>query len=197
MEKAKKRKLDNQGKTDKKQNGKQNGKRNDSKTEGQILKGKMDIVNEQLELLDKKEKLLADEAEQVRKRKKSLNCNFGLENKIKKSDYSLPYDNDFGLEIKERDTFLPTAVVKVAIGINQFITARAFMDTGAQPNGVSFSLFNDKLKETLNPVPMSRRMIAINGQSFQIRQKVTLRIHAWFDECRKTHVGDYTCRIRK
>ncbi|XP_055308238.1 uncharacterized protein LOC129572320, partial [Sitodiplosis mosellana] len=162
---------------------KQDRKRDNSKTEGQIFKGKMDIVNEQLELLDKKGKLLAEEEEQVRKRKMALNCNFGIKEKIKKSNHSsLPYKNDFDLELKEKDTFLPTAVVRVAIGKDQFVKARAFMDTGAQPNGVTFSLFNSKLKETLNSIPMSRRMIGINGQTFEIRHKVTLKIHSWFED---------------
>lgn len=160
------------------------GKKN---SDEKLIKEKMDIVNQRLDLLDEQEQILEDQIGNIRDKKRKIQCksNDGIKEKKKKVDKK--YDNDFDLILNENNTFLPTAVVQVGIGNNQFVKVRGFLDTGAQPNGVSYSFFNNALKGMCNAQPMARKMIGINSQPFQIKQRVTLSIHSWFDkkECIK------------
>lgn len=146
-----------------------------------VFKERMELVKNKLELLDEKERLLSEQLNLVRDKKRKSKNNLEpnhSQNKI--SRLSLPYDNDFDFELNEKRTFFATAVVHVGIGNGEFIKVRAFMDTGAQPNIVSYTLFS-KLEERVTPVQMARKLIGINGQAFPMRQKVNLKFNAWFD----------------
>lgn len=50
------------------------------------------------------------------------------------------YEDVFQLDIKkpERRKLLPTAMVRIQNGLNEFGPVRALIDTGAQPNLVSY-----------------------------------------------------------
>lgn len=155
----------------------------------------MELVNKKIGLLDEKEKILSEQLDILgndRKRKADCKGNRKNDKKIKKNNQpSLPYENCFNcnmdsnlnmeLNLSEKRTFFATAVVKVKIA-NQFVKVRGFFDTGSQPNLVTYSFFHKALGKQPKFIPITRRMIGINGQTFRIKHKTTLSIHSWYDE---------------
>lgn len=140
-------------------------------------------MNDKLNLLEQKEKLLWDKLKVSKNRKRKLepkNDSNNLEIKKPKRS-SLPYESEFDLKLEEKNTFFATALVDIGIGNKEFVRARAFMDIGAQPNMVSYSLFHNKLEERIRAEQIKRKVLGINGQSFQIRKKIVLKIHSWFE----------------
>lgn len=132
--------------------------------------------------MEQKEKLLSDKIKIVGKNRKRKQKNVSNNLKVKKiKQTSLPYENAFDLKIEEKNTFFATALVDIGIGNKEFVRTKAFMDIGAQPNMVSYSLFHTRLEERVHTEQIKKKVLGINGQSFQIRQKVTLKLYSWFD----------------
>lgn len=166
--------------------GKRKAKKNINSENNKLFNEKMDIVNTKLDLLDKQEELLSEQLDGIKSKKRKLNKNVQVvvgNSKIKKinSAVSLPYEKEFEFNLEEQNTFLPTAMVQIGLANGEFLKVRGFLDTGAQPNGICYNLFNDKLKGMCKSQPMAKKIIGIDGQPFCIKQKVTLNIYSWFD----------------
>lgn len=154
-----------------------------TKLDSKLFENRIDIVNDKLNLLEQKEKLLSDKLKVSKDRKRKLGQkNVSNDSEIKKPKHSsLPYESEFDLKADDINTFFATAVVDIGIGNKEFVRVRAFMDIGAQPNMVSYTLFHNKLEERIRTEQIKRKVLGINGQSFQIRKKIVLKIHSWFD----------------
>ncbi|RYE22398.1 MAG: hypothetical protein EOP45_08265, partial [Sphingobacteriaceae bacterium] len=162
------------GQNKKRKEDKSNGKSNSTKDNGDLYDNRMELINQKLELLDDKAKLLMDSYGIDKKTKNGVE--FVKEKEINKTKYMYPVE--FNYEIKSKEAFSPTALVRLEERGLKHGPVRSFFDTGAHPNIISYELFK-KLKF---PVTSSiNRILGIDGVPFAIKYKVTMFIHPWYD----------------
>lgn len=96
--------------------------------------------------------------------------------KIKSTDESYVLSADHS--IQHRASVIPTAMVRIICNGVVFGPIRAMLDTGAQPNLMSYGLY----KQLELPVQSAaNRLVGIDGKPFIIKHKVMVEICSWFD----------------
>lgn len=150
----------------------------------------MDVINGRLELLESKEKLLIEQLNDVKNKKRKLNdtndCNTNNSN-LNKNSVSSHYSESFDCNIESKNAFIPT--VKVRLKLNGIIygPTRGFLDTGAQPNLMSFQLHRNY---RFNPLPAARRVVGIDGEPFSIKSKIIAKVLPWYDTNNENGIED-------
>lgn len=130
-----------------------------------VFDERLQLLNQKIDLVQAKEDLLSE---------KSLN----VLNKRKEWPYA-SYELCFISKIlKFTNLLLPTVLIKLECDGIVFGPFRALLDTGAQPNLISYTLFK-KLK--CSSEQTSRRMLGVASQPFAIKRRTQVIIKPWFE----------------
>lgn len=129
---------------------------------------KMNVINQRIELLQEKEDLL------IQKQKANV--------KDKDSNKNWPFSSyEFcfiARALKYTNLLLPTVLIRLECNGATFGPFRALLDTGAQPNLISYTLFK-RLRCIAEQA--KRRVLGVASQSFAINRKMQACIKPWFD----------------
>lgn len=141
------------------------------------MEEKEKLIEDQLcNIKDQKRKAVEDKEKMdpvAKKQKQDNICQ--LINKEKPSKYI----KSFNCRSMDRQTFLPTVAIRIQSNGEWTAPVKALIDTGAQPNLVSYSLFRNL---GLDKKPVSHKLIGVNGTPFHIRHKTVLRIRPWYED---------------
>lgn len=136
-------------------------------------------MNEKIDLLVEKEKMLDEKLEMENKKRKPLSSvqnvkNYGKKNKI--SDES--YVQSFNYSHYTGSSLIPTAMVRIEADGMLYEPMRAMLDTGAHPNILSNTL---QRKLNLSVMPSTSKVVGINGTPTLIKHKALVKIRPWFE----------------
>lgn len=138
----------------------------------------MALVNEKLDLVQRKEEMMAEQLKGLKNGKENVNEK-SLNKMPKNWPYSAYLNCFYSSSLEERIKYLiPTVAVKVIVNGKEFGPIKAMLDSGAQPTLVSARLYNVFKCPTATAM---RRMIGIDASPFTIRRKFELCLKPWFD----------------
>lgn len=159
------------------QTGMKKTKTDGEQVDGDLYHEKLGLLNQKLDLLVVKEKLLEDKMEKCSKQK--VNGKENGQDKGKKSsiNHSQTYSSAVDHFICSGDAFSPTAMVRLEQNGIIYGPVRAFLDTGAQPNLVTFATIRNWKVEVL---PTKYTVVGIDGEPFTIKQKVIFKVRPWY-----------------
>lgn len=160
----------NEKKNGKNKNGKNNdGKNKDGKqkkskedNDKNMCKNNMDRINKKLEEINSKRE----------KHGKKSNVEFVKEKSINNGNYL--YNVEFNYELNTKQSFSPTALVRLEEKGIKHGPVRSFFDSGANPSLISYELAK-KLK--FQVTSSINRVSGIEGVPFVIKHKATMNVH--------------------
>lgn len=129
---------------------------------------KLKVLNEQIDLIrDKEELLVAKRNNKESDLNKNKNWPF--------SSYELCFLSKI---LKFTNLLLPTVLIRLECDGIIYGPFRALLDTGAQPNLISYTLFK---KLRCNTSQTARRLLGVASRPFAIKRKMQVVVRPWFD----------------
>lgn len=151
--------------------------------ETEIFNQKLDQIDMKMKTLDEQEDLLLDQLKNINEKKRKIvdldkNVEKKKLNKGKENLQLAQYEESFNCNLENRVEFAPTAMVRIeCMGVHLEPT-RGFIDSGSQPSLIDNGLAR-KLK--FGFIRNLRRLIGINGDPFEIRYRLILKIRPWYE----------------
>lgn len=87
------------------------------------------------------------------------------------------YSSHVDFSIETKNAFSPTAIIRLEQNGIVSEPVRAFLDTGAQPSVIPFTLFKELKPDVL---PTAYTVIGIDGEPFTIKRKTIFKVRPWY-----------------